>query len=181
MASSALEQCSTPISKSLRTRRRTRTVLSSELSNRDFSSIFQITVSNHDSDRFLCAVPALPRRMVNDNGEYSCAALSLAPDRATTGLPKGAITITLPRSHSKSMRFLGQRRGVVFRLLRSPLAPGIFPGRSPYKVLSARKRRLTRSISNVRDWHVSPQDQTASGCAQRGYRTRSNGVNFTID
>src|SRR5229473_875429 len=125
MASSALEQCSTPISKSLRTRRRTRTVLSSELSNRDFSSIFQIAVSNHNLDRFLCAVPTLPRRIVSDNGEHFCAAPSLPrPIGQVAGLAKGAITITLPRSHSKCMRFRGQRHGLVFRLLRSPLAPG---------------------------------------------------------
>src|SRR5437588_797664 len=122
MASSPLEQCSTSISRSLRTRRRTRTVLSSELSSKDFSSMFQITVSNHDSDRFLW--PSGFAEADVDDGECFCAAPSLAPDRVDRRLPRGAITIKRPRSHSKSMTFRGQRHDLVFRLLRSPSCSG---------------------------------------------------------
>jgi len=50
------------------------------------------------------------------------------PIGQVAGLAKGAITITLPRSHSKCMRFRGQRYGLVFRLLRSPPVPATFPG-----------------------------------------------------
>jgi hypothetical protein len=76
--------------------------------------------------------------MVNIDDEYFCATPSLARRIGqVAGLPKGAITITLPRSHSKCMRFRGQRHGLVFRLLWSSLAPGHLSTDDALPVLSA--------------------------------------------
>jgi hypothetical protein len=58
--------------------------------------------------------------------------LSLAPDWVDRRSPRRVVTIRLP-SHSKCMRFRGQRHGLVIQLLWSPLAPGTFPRRRPYQ------------------------------------------------
>jgi hypothetical protein len=84
--------------------------------------------------------------MVNIDGEYFCAARLHAPIGQIAGLPKGAITITLPRSHSKCMRFRGQRHGLVFRLLWSPFAPAPFSDDAPTSLIGWRQR-LTSSIA----------------------------------
>src|SRR6266851_1905446 len=96
MAAPAEVQCSTSISMSLRTRRRTRTVFSSELISRDFRFILRIVFQISFCAPFRLAAADDPRYPTGWS-EYS------------------------PLSHSKSMRFCGQRNGLVFRLLQSHL------------------------------------------------------------
>src|ERR1700687_2460395 len=103
-----------------------------------------------------------------------------APTGQIAGLPKGALTITLPRSHSKCMRFRGQRHRLVFRLLWSPLAPAPFPDAAPYESYR-REGGASLGVSLASGLGRVPTGQTASGCAQRGYATERDRVNFTID
>ena len=97
IASSTVEQCSTPISKSLKTRRRIRTVFSSELTNNDFRFILPIVIRSgaplevHQADSPLRSLDAL---------------LAFEPRNSSC-------------SHSKSVGFRNQCHGSVLRLLQS--------------------------------------------------------------